>query len=164
MLAGTSRVGTRKLERMKIQNRGSMAAQASSTKRMPTRHTDLDALANEIYARLGMASGSDAVSDLQAALARAAETIARPSDVAEEAMRNTLCALPSHQLDALVQRANGMTRAQIAERQESTDQNVLRDLSSAYARLRLSLDVVHQPQLEVSGAVTSQGDAGNSGR
>jgi DNA-binding CsgD family transcriptional regulator len=123
-------------ERMKIP-----ASSASlATEPTPQVSSDIDTLANEIFARLNGENRSGAVEDLQLCLARAASTLARPTGATEGLARAALQELPPSQLDVLLLHLSGLTCAQIAHRQAKTYRSVLTDLTSAYVRLRLSME------------------------
>jgi hypothetical protein len=130
---------------MKPQNRAAVVHASSSEL---TRAANLDALANEMFARLGTAGGDDALKDFQLSLARATEQLARPANVVDGAVQDILRALPPSQLEALILHLNGMPHAQIAQRQGKTDQALLKDLASTYARMRFSLGSTHASDSE----------------
>jgi DNA-directed RNA polymerase specialized sigma24 family protein len=112
--------------------------------RTPTQPSDIDALANEIFARLNDENRNDAVEDLQLQLTRAASTLVRPNGAAEAVVNATLQGLPSNQRDVLLLHLSGLTCTQIADQQARMYQAVLKDLTSAYVRLRFSLYPVDQ--------------------
>jgi hypothetical protein len=120
-----------------MKTRASSASLA--TKPTPTASSDIDTLANEIFARLNGENPNGAVEDLQLCLTRAANRLARPTGVTEAMARATLQELPASQLDVLLLHLSGLTCAQIAHRQAKTYQSVLTDLTSAYVRLRFTL-------------------------
>jgi DNA-directed RNA polymerase specialized sigma24 family protein len=113
--------------------------------------SSIDALADEIFARLKDDNGNNAVDeDLQDYLFQAASTLVRPTDGAEALVRSTLQELPPNQRDVLLMHLGGLTYVQIAQRQAMTHQAVLKDLTSAYVRLRFALNPMNPGEVQTS--------------
>lgn len=100
---------------------------------------DVDQLANEIFALLNDENRKDTIDDVQQRLSRAASMLVRPSATSEAAILAALQDLPQSQLDVLFAHLAGMTCPQIAERLDRSEQEVFKDLTSAYVRLRFSV-------------------------
>jgi DNA-binding CsgD family transcriptional regulator len=125
---------------MKTRPRGLFARKSVAMEQAPTPTSDIDALANEIFAQLNNPDGNNAAEDLRLYLIRAASALVRPSGTAQAVVNATLQSLPSSQREALLLHLGGLTCAQIAQRQGRAHRAALQDLTSAYMRLRFSLD------------------------
>jgi DNA-directed RNA polymerase specialized sigma24 family protein len=99
--------------------------------RTSTLSSNIDTLANEIFARLNDENCNDAVEDPQLYLTRVTSTLVRPSGAEQEVIHAALQGLPSSQREAMLLHLGGLTCAQIAHRHGKTHQAVLKDLTSA---------------------------------
>jgi hypothetical protein len=130
---------------LKTQHTGVVARASFAKVQEPKAPSYLDKLANEIFTLLNDENCNESAEELQLRLAQAANSLVRTAGPTEEEMQAALRALSPDQLDVLLQHLRGTTCEQIAEQQGKTHQEVLDVLTSAYVRLRFSLNWTDEP-------------------
>lgn len=130
---------------MKTKNNDDSMGTRPDAAQPQTRSSEIDRLAQEIFAQLNDDTGPKTVGDLELQLSQAVSALVPPSGAARAVLHASLLELPSKQRETLLLHLGGLTCAQIARSQRRTHDATLKDLSRAYARLRFSLELTDQP-------------------
>jgi len=116
--------------------------------------SDIDRLAQEIFAILNDVNRKDTTQDRELRLAQAATTLVQPLNAAHAVLYASLQALPSKQRETLLLHLSGLTCTQIARRQGRAHRTALKDLTSAYTQLRFSLEPIERTDAQMPDATT----------
>jgi DNA-directed RNA polymerase specialized sigma24 family protein len=108
--------------------------------RVPVISPEIDKLAYELFDRLRKEDCAVSVEDRRRFLTRAARNLLQTSGAERGIIQSTLDELPQHQREAILLHLEGLTYEQIAERQGKSAQVTLKELASAYAKIRLQLE------------------------
>lgn len=127
---------------MKTESTDNFSFTQPNTAQAGTSSSEIDRLAHDIFVRLNTGDSKNAIDDLELQLSKAAGTLVPPSSAARAVVHASLLELPSRQRETLLLHLGGLTCSQIARSQGRAHDAALKDLSSAYARLRFSLEPI----------------------